>query len=52
VTNAIDDETGPSRAVAVAQTLISASIGLKHQVQTREAYLRRLGTAVELLVDR
>lgn len=35
---------------AVAQTLISASVGLKHQVGTREAYLRRMTTAVELLV--
>ena len=50
VTDAIAEESGRAMAVRVAQTLISASIGLKHQVETREAYLGRFTTAVELLV--
>lgn len=33
-----------------AQTLISTSIGLKHQVPTQAAYLERLTTAVRLIV--
>jgi len=41
---------GGETAAGVAQTLISASVGLKHQVETREAYLRRMTTAVDLLV--
>ena len=35
---------------AIAQTLISVSVGLKHQVETREAYLGRMTTAIGLLV--
>lgn len=34
----------------VAQTLISVSVGLKHQVETRETYLGRMATAIGLLV--
>jgi AcrR family transcriptional regulator len=41
---------GGAAAAGVAQTLISASIGVKHQVETREAYLARMTTAVALLV--
>jgi AcrR family transcriptional regulator len=41
---------GGETAAGVVQTLISASVGLKYQVDTREAYLRRMITAVELLV--
>jgi AcrR family transcriptional regulator len=41
---------GGEAATGVAQTLISASIGLKHQVETREAYLGRMATAIGLLV--
>ncbi|MEU4250354.1 TetR/AcrR family transcriptional regulator [Amycolatopsis sp. NPDC026612] len=41
---------GGETAAGVAQTLISASVGLKHQVETREAYLGRMATAVHLLV--
>ena len=37
-------------AAPVARTLISTSIGVKHQVETREAYLARMTTAVGLLV--
>lgn len=40
----------PPRSAAVAQTLISASIGIKQQVTTREAFLERLATAIDLLV--
>jgi AcrR family transcriptional regulator len=37
-------------ATAVAQTMISASVGLKHQAASREFYLDRLRTAVALLL--
>ncbi len=50
VTDAIAEVTGRAAATRVAQTLLSASVGLKHQVETREAYLGRFTTAVELLV--
>jgi len=39
-----------SRSAAVAQTLISTSIGIKHEVTTREAFLERLATAIDLIV--
>ncbi|GAB3430484.1 TetR/AcrR family transcriptional regulator [Actinophytocola sediminis] len=42
---------GPAPAARVAETLISVSVGLKHQVRTRVEYLERLTVAVELLVD-
>jgi AcrR family transcriptional regulator len=38
------------RAEAIGQTLSSVSVGLKHQVNTRGAYLERLQVAIELLV--
>lgn len=41
---------GGEAAAGVAHTLISASVGLKHQVETREEYLGRMATAVGLLV--
>ncbi len=41
---------GGQAAAGLAQTLISVSIGLKHQVDTRQAYLGRMTTAVALLV--
>lgn len=34
----------------VAQTLISVSVGLKHQADTREDYLDRMRTAIALLI--
>ncbi|GAB6899160.1 TetR/AcrR family transcriptional regulator [Kineosporia succinea] len=43
-------EAGITAAQAVAQTLISASIGIKHQVATREEYGTRMATAIGLLV--
>lgn len=48
---ALADSTRGSRSSAVAQTLISASIGIKYEVTTREAFLERLGTAIDLLVS-
>ncbi|SEF37819.1 DNA-binding transcriptional regulator, AcrR family [Amycolatopsis pretoriensis] len=50
VTDAIAEVTGRATATRVTQTLISASVGLKHQVESREAYLARFATAVELLI--
>ncbi|WP_372660455.1 TetR/AcrR family transcriptional regulator [Amycolatopsis kentuckyensis] len=50
VTDAIAEVTGRAAATRVTQTLLSASVGLKHQVDTRDAYLGRFTTAVELLV--
>ncbi|WP_084526426.1 TetR/AcrR family transcriptional regulator [Nocardia vaccinii] len=38
------------RSTAVAQTLISTSIGIKQQVTTREAFLERLAVAIDLIV--
>jgi len=37
------------RSAAVAQTLISTSIGIKHEVRTREAFRERLATAIDLI---
>jgi AcrR family transcriptional regulator len=50
VTDAIAEASGRASAIRIAQTLISTSIGLKHQVDTREKYLARLTVAVDLLV--
>jgi AcrR family transcriptional regulator len=44
------DTAGAARSAAVAQTLISTSIGIKHEVATREAFLERLGTAIDLIL--
>lgn len=41
---------GVDEAALVAQTLTSVSVGLKHQVDSREAYLDRLRDALRLLV--
>ncbi|MEV5721417.1 TetR/AcrR family transcriptional regulator [Amycolatopsis mediterranei] len=51
ITDAIAETSERASATRIAQTLISVSIGLKHQVETREAYLERLSTAVALLVE-
>ncbi|OLR93370.1 TetR family transcriptional regulator [Actinokineospora bangkokensis] len=37
------------RAHDIAATLTSVSVGLKHQVQTRDTYLDRMRTAIDLL---
>lgn len=50
ITDAIAVESGREAASSVAQTMISASIGLKHQVASREFYLDRLKVAIGLLV--
>jgi AcrR family transcriptional regulator len=50
ITEAIAVESGREAAPPVAQTMISASIGLKHQAASREFYLERLEVAIGLLV--
>lgn len=50
ITDAIAIESGGESAPRVAQTLISTSIGIKHQVASRKAYLERLEVALQLLV--
>lgn len=44
------DTAKAARSAAVTQTLISTSIGIKHEVTTREAFLERLATAIDLIV--
>ena len=46
------DAVGSDRtdAIAIAQTLISASIGIKHHVDDRSAYVARMTTAIGLLL--
>jgi len=50
ITDAIAVEQGRGPAARVAQTMISTSIGIKHQVDTSDAYLERLKIAVDLLM--
>ena len=52
ITHAIAEPTKgrQKQASAVAQTLLSASIGIKHQVQDRSTYLKRLGAAISVLL--
>ncbi|WP_399895150.1 TetR/AcrR family transcriptional regulator [Streptomyces sp. BBFR51] len=50
VTDAIAVEKGQESAGPAAQTMISVSIGLKHQTASREVYLERLEAAVGLLM--
>ncbi|WP_218025940.1 TetR/AcrR family transcriptional regulator [Nocardia miyunensis] len=50
ITDAIAVESGGEAAAKVAQTMISASIGIKHQAGSRELYLERLEVALDLLV--
>ncbi|MFJ5276097.1 TetR/AcrR family transcriptional regulator [Streptomyces parvulus] len=49
ITRAIAAESGQDAAPLVAQTLISASIGVKHQAASREFYLGRMQVAIDLL---
>ncbi|MET9532568.1 TetR/AcrR family transcriptional regulator [Streptomyces sp. NPDC006649] len=49
ITDAIAVESGREAALAVARTMISASIGLKHQAPSREFFLERLKVAIDLL---
>jgi AcrR family transcriptional regulator len=50
ITDAIAVEVGREAAPSVAQTMISASIGLKHQATSRKFYLDRLKVAIDLLM--
>lgn len=50
LTRAIAETAERTRARDVARTLISTSIGIKHQVDTRQDYRRRMAVAVELLL--
>lgn len=49
IIDAIAAGTGREAAPAIAQTLISASVGLKHQAPSREFFLERLEVAIDLL---
>jgi AcrR family transcriptional regulator len=49
ITDAISVESRRETATKVAKTLISTSIGIKHQVDTRDVYLERLKVAIKLL---
>lgn len=44
-------EAHPADAADRARTLISASIGIKHQVETREQYSRPLEIAIDLITS-
>lgn len=50
ITEAISVESGRESAARVAQTMISTSVGIKHQVASRQVYLERLEVALDLLV--
>lgn len=50
ITEAIAAQCGKESAVPVARTMISTSIGIKHQVSARTAYLDQLQIAIDLLV--
>ncbi|MFF1923356.1 TetR family transcriptional regulator [Streptomyces sp. NPDC058221] len=50
VTRAITAESAGEAARPLAQTLISTSIGLKHQAESRDFYRERLAAAVGLLL--
>ncbi|MCX5399522.1 TetR/AcrR family transcriptional regulator [Streptomyces sp. NBC_00102] len=50
ITDAIAAESGRETALPVARTMISASIGLKHQAPSRDFYLERLAVAIGLLL--
>ncbi|MFG1977248.1 TetR/AcrR family transcriptional regulator [Nonomuraea fuscirosea] len=50
ITDVIAAESGRQAAPPLAQTMISTSIGLKHQVTSREVYLERLKVAIDLLL--
>ncbi|MDT0263339.1 TetR/AcrR family transcriptional regulator [Jatrophihabitans lederbergiae] len=49
VADAISVESERKTATKVTQTLISTSIGIKHQVDTRGVYLEQLKVAIDLL---
>lgn len=45
-------EAHPTDAADRARTLISASIGIKNQVETREQYAKAVEVALDLIVGR
>ena len=49
ITDAVSARLDAESAGRVAQTLISTSIGIKHQVADRQTYLDRLAVAIDLL---
>ncbi|MFR9796260.1 TetR/AcrR family transcriptional regulator [Streptomyces sp. MS06] len=51
ITDAIAATSGREAARPVAQTMISVSTGLKHQVSSRELYRERLAVAIGLLTS-
>jgi AcrR family transcriptional regulator len=50
ITDAVATSETTEVTVALAATMISTSIGIKYQVDTREEYLERLATAIDLLL--
>jgi AcrR family transcriptional regulator len=52
ITEAISAGSVRESAARVAQTMISTSIGIKHQVDSRQDYLERLKVALDLLQPR
>jgi AcrR family transcriptional regulator len=50
VADALLTQQDSNSAARTAQTLISTSIGIKHQVDDRRAYLERLEVAIDLLL--
>ena len=50
ITDALTPTRSPAESIVVARTLISVSIGIKHQSTNREEYRYRMTDAVRLLV--
>lgn len=50
IADAIAVESGRQVAMRLTQTLISTSIGIKHQVEARDAYIERFTVAVDLIL--
>ncbi len=50
IVDTLTPATGARAALDIAQTLVSTSLGLKREVDSRDAYVRRLTVAVGLLV--
>ena len=50
LTDTLSADYGHELATRMTQTIISTSIGIKHQVSTREDYLERLRVALNLLL--
>ncbi|WP_238174504.1 TetR/AcrR family transcriptional regulator [Kribbella kalugense] len=48
---AVAEALDAKRARAVTQTLISTSIGIKHQTDSREEYRRRMTVAIDLILQ-